>query len=179
MPPQNSKKLPSSWSTELLSEFHKFINTALPVSFTILEKQKMIVFFGKQISTSFWSRNTSQLSYRGYTSVGGFTIPIVFNVVKNLEEESGYIGYIELVNSSREDNIPVPEVRGFILEDSGIYQTLNEMMLESKIFNIKMSPVYIYLEQAYCLKDKHPEELMKKKIPIRELSTFQKNTCTD
>ena len=82
------------------------------------------------------------------------------------------------MNSPTEDS-PVPEIRGFIKEDLGICESFNEMLIESKIFNSKMSPVYIYLEQSYCLKDNSPEELLKKKIPIREISTFHKISCSE
>ena len=93
-------------------------------------------------------------------------------------KNKNYIGYIEIVNSPTEDS-PVPEIRGFIKEDLGICESFNEMLIESKIFNSKMSPVYIYLEQSYCLKDKSPKELLNKKIPIREISTFHKISCSE
>ncbi|MGD0278070.1 MAG: hypothetical protein ABSC11_02060 [Smithella sp.] len=165
----------------MLNEFHKFINSLLPISFTILEEHKSTTFFGKHNSASFWSRKTSHVSYRGGIPVPGFeNISVVFNPVKNLPEEyKKFIGYIEIVNSSEEDTIPCPEIRGFIQEDLGIDKIFNEMLIESKMFNSKMSPVYIYLEQSYCLKDKPPEELLKKKIPIREISTFQKISCIE
>ena len=95
------------------------------------------------------------------------------------EEFNNYIGYIEIANNYKEDTIPCPEIRGFIQEDLGIDNIFNEMLIESKMFNSKMSPVYIYLEQSYCLKNKHPEELLKKKIPIKEISTFQKISCIE
>ncbi|MCK7507049.1 MAG: hypothetical protein MZV70_25325 [Desulfobacterales bacterium] len=63
--------------------------------------------------------------------------------------------------------IPVPEIRGFIIGDSGIFESINEMLIESKIFNSTVSPIYIYLEQSYCLKDESPEELLKEKNPYK------------
>jgi hypothetical protein len=179
MSPNEPTKLPTTWSPEMLKEFHKFINSLLPISFSILEKHKSTTFFGKHNSTSFRSRTTNHVSYRGVISISGFeNISFILNSVQSLGEEyKNYIGYIEIVNSSKEDTISGPEIRGFIKEDSGISEIINEMLVESKIFNSKMSPVYIYLEQAFCLKDKPPEELLKKKIPIREISTFQKISC--
>jgi len=53
------------------------------------------------------------------------------------------------------------------------------MLIESKTLHAKLSPIYIYLEQSYCLKDKPPEELLKKRIPIKEISTFQKISCVE
>jgi len=181
MSPNDPQKLPATWSPEMLKEFHKFINSLLPISFSILEKHKSATFFGKHNSTSFRSRTTNHVSYRGVISISGFeNISVILNSVQSLGEEyKNYIGYIEIVNSSKEDTIPVPEIRGFIKEDSGIFEIINEMLVESKIFHSKMSPVYIYLEQAFCLKDKPPEELLKKKIPIREISTFQKISCME
>jgi hypothetical protein len=100
------------------------------------------------------------------------------NPVESLVDEyKNNIAYIEIVNSFTEDKIPFPEIRGFIKENLGIFESFNEMFIESKIFNSKMSPVFIYLEPSYCLKDKSPEELLKKKIPIREISTFHKISC--
>ena len=181
MSPNDPQKLPTTWSPEMLKEFHKFINSLLPISFSILEKHKSTTFFGKHNSTSFRSRTTNHVSYRGVISISGFeNISFILNSVQSLGEEyKNYIGYIEIVNSSKEDTISGPEIRGFIKEDSGISEIINEMLVESKIFNSKMSPVYIYLEQAFCLKDKPPEELLKKKIPIREISTFQKISCME
>ncbi|ESP62771.1 hypothetical protein SMITH_35 [Smithella sp. ME-1] len=181
MTPIDSPKLPTTWSPELLQEFHKFINSLLPISFNILEREKSTKFFGKQISTSFWARKTRNVSYRGTISGSGFeNIRVVLNAVKDMADEyKNYVGYIEIGNSSKDDTIPAPEVRAFIREDAGICEIFNEMLVESKMFNSKMSPVYIYLEQAYCLKDKPPEELLKKKIPIREISTFQKISCIE
>lgn len=180
MTPSDSPKLPTTWSPEMLKEFHKFINSLLPVSFTILEREKSTKFFGRQISTSFWSRKTSNVSYRGVIPGSGFeNIRVVFNAVKSLADEyKNYVGYIEIENSSKEDT-PAPEIKIFIREDSGICEIFNEMLMESKIFNSKMFPIYIYLEQAYCLKDKPPAELLKKKIPIREISTFQRISCME
>jgi hypothetical protein len=179
MSPNDHQKLPTTWSPEMLNEFHKFINSLLPISFTILEKHKSTTFFGKHSPTSSRSNRTSHVSYRGIIPVSGFgNISVIFNAVKSLVEEyKNYIGYIEIVNSSKKDAISVPEVRGFIKEDSGICEIFNEMLIESKIFNSKMSPVYIYLEQSYCLKNKSPGELLNKKVPIREISTFQKVSC--
>jgi len=180
MTPIDTQKLPTMWSPEMLNEFHRFINSLLPISFTILEREKSTKFFGKQISTSFWARKTSNISYRGIIPGSGFeNIRIIINAVKSIADEyKNYVGYIEIGNSSKEDT-PAPEVRGFIREDSGICEIFNEMLIESKMFNSKISPVYIYLEQSYCLKDKPPEELLKKKIPIREISTFQKISCME
>ncbi len=181
MSPDSTQILPRTWSPEMLNEFHRFINSLLPISFVILEKDKSTTFFGKNISTSFWLRKTSHISYRGVIPVPGFeNISVIFNPVKSLDEEfNNYIGYIEIANNYKEDTIPCPEIRGFIQEDLGIDTIFNEMLSESKMFNSKMSPVYIYLEQSYCLKNKPPEELLKKKIPIKEISTFQKISCIE
>jgi|GEM_PF-622837 hypothetical protein len=181
MSPNSTQILPRAWSPEMLNEFHKFINSLLPISFIILERDKSTTFFGKNISTSFWLRKKSHVSYRGFIPVPGFeNISVVFNPVTRLEEEyNNYIGYIEIANNYKEDTIPCPEIRGFIQEDLGIDNIFNEMLIESKTFNSKMSPVYIYLEQSYCLKDKPPEELLKKKIAIKEISTFQKISCIE
>ncbi|KQC07896.1 MAG: hypothetical protein APR62_05715 [Smithella sp. SDB] len=181
MSPNDHSKLPTIWSPEMLNEFHKFINSLLPISFNILEKHKSTTFLGKNNSALFRSRRTSNISYIGVIPVSGFeNISVIINAVKSMPEEyKNYVGYIEIVNSSKGGKVSVPEIRGFIREDSGICEIFNEMLTESKIFNSKMSPVYIYLEQAYCLKDKPPEELLKKKIPIREISTFQKISCIE
>ena len=179
MSQDDQKRLPTTWSPEMLKEFHKLINAPLPVSFTILEKHKSTSFLGKQNLTSFGSNRISHVSYRGVIPVSEFkNISVFLNPVANLDVEKykKYIGYIEIVNSPTEDS-PVPEIRGFIKEDLGIFESFNEMLIESKIFNSKMSPVFIYLEQSYCLKDNSPEELLKKKIPIREISTFHKISC--
>ena len=171
MSQKDKKQLPSEWSPEVLKKFHKLINSHLPMNFSILEKHK---------STSFGSSRTGHISYRGVIPVSEFdNISVIFNPVESLVKEyKNYIGYIEIVNSPTEDS-PVPEIRGFIKEDLGICESFNEMLIESKIFNSKMSPVYIYLEQSYCLKDKSPKELLNKKIPIREISTFHKISCSE
>jgi hypothetical protein len=176
MSPNYPQNLPPTWSPEMLNEFNKFINSLLPISFTILERHKSTIFSSKRDVTSFGSRKTNHVSYRGITSVPGFeNISVVLNPVKSLAEEyENYVGYIEIVNSSKEDATPGPEIRGYIKEDLEIDKIFNEMLIESKIFHSKMSPVYIYLEQSYLLKDKPAEELLKKKIPIRVISTFQK-----
>jgi len=182
MSPKDKKQLPSEWSPEMLKEFHKLINAPLPINFVILEKHKSTTFLEKYKSTSFGSNRISHVSYRGVIPVSEFeNISIILNPVASLDVEKykNYIGYIEIVNSLTEDTIPVPEIRGFIKEDSGICESFNEMLIESKIFNSKMSPVYIYLEQSYCLKDKSPKELLNKKIPIREISTFHKISCSE
>jgi hypothetical protein len=181
MPQKDKKQLPSEWSPETLKKFHKHINSPLPMSFSILEKHKSTSFLGKHNQTSFGSSRVSHISYRGIIPVSGFeNISVFFNSIESLVEEyKNYIGYIEMVNSFTEDKIPVPVIRGFIKEDSGIFESFNEMLIESKIFNSKMSPVFIYLEQSYCLKDNSPEELLKKKIPIREISTFHKISCVE
>ena len=179
MSPKDKKQLPNEWSPEMLKKFHKHINSPLPMSFTILEKNKSTSFLGKHNQTSLGSSRISHVSYRGIIPVSEFeNISIILNPVASLDIEKykNYIGYIEIVNSPTEDS-PVPEIRGFIKEDLGIFESFNEMLIESKIFNSKMSPVFIYLEQSYCLKDNSPEELLKKKIPIREISTFHKISC--
>jgi hypothetical protein len=179
MSQKDKKQLPSEWSPEMLKKFHKLINSLLPISFTILEKHKSTSFLDKHNPTSFGSNRISHVSYRGIIPDSGFeNISVFFNPVESLVEEyKNYIGYIEIVNSFTEDTIHVPEIRGFIKEDSGICESFNEMLIESKIFNSKMFPVFIYLEQSYCLKVNSPEELLKKKIPIREISTFHKISC--
>jgi hypothetical protein len=176
MSPNDPQKPTTTWPPQMLKEFHKFINSLLPISFTILEKHKSTTFFGKHNPTAFRSSRTSLVSYIGIIPVAGFeNISVIFNAVKSLTEEyKNYVGYIEIGNSSKEDAIPVPEIRGFIKENSGICESFNEMLVESKIFNSKMFPVYIYLEQSYCFKDNPPEGLLNKKIPIKEISTFQK-----
>jgi hypothetical protein len=181
MSPNTPQKRPATWSPEMLKEFHKFINTLLPIGFTILEKHQSTTFLGKRSSTSFGSGKTSHISYRGIIPVAGFeNISVIFDPVKTLAEEyRNYIGYIEVANGSKEDTLPGPEIRGFFQENLGIGEIFNEMLIESKMFNSKMSPIYIYLEQSYCLKDKAPEELLKKRIPIREISTFQKISCIE
>jgi hypothetical protein len=179
MSPKDKKQLPIEWSPEMLKKFHKHINSPLPMSFTILEKNKSTSFLGKHNQTSLGSGRISHVSYRGIIPVSEFeNISVFFNPIESLVEEyKNYIGYIEIVNSFTEDKIPVLEIRGFIKEDSGIFESFNEMLIESKMFNSKMFPVFIYLEQSYCLKDNSPEELLKKKIPIREISTFHKISC--
>ena len=179
MSPDDPKRLSITWSPEMLMAFHKLINAPLPINFVILEKHKSTTFLEKYKSTSFGSNRISHISYRGVIPVSEFeNISIILNPVASLDVEKykNYIGYIEIVNSPTEDS-PVPEIRGFIKEDLGICESFNEMLIESKIFNSKMFPVFIYLEQSYCLKDNSPEELLKKKIPIREISTFQKISC--
>ena len=105
---------------------------------------------------------------------------VFLSPVESLTEEfKNYIGYIETVNSFTEDKIPILEIKGFIKEDSGIFESFNEMLIESKIFNSKMFPVFIYLEQSYCFKNNSPEDLLKKRIPIREISTFHKISCSE
>jgi hypothetical protein len=175
------QKRPTVWSSEMLKEFHKFINSLLPISFSILEKHKSTTFSGKNSSTTYVSGKTSHVSYRGVIPVSGFeNISVIFNPVKSIAGEyRDYIGYIEIANGSKEDSNPGPEIRGVFQEKLGIDEIFNEMLTESKMFNAKMSPIYIYLEQSYCLKDKSPEELLKKKIPIREISTFQKISCNE
>jgi len=179
MSQDEKKQLTSKLSPEMLNKFHKLINSLLPMSFTILEKHKSTSFLDKRNQTSSGSSKITHVSYRGVIQVSEFeNISVILNPVTTLVEEyKKYIGYIEIVNSVTEDKIPVLEIRGFIKEDSGICESFNEMLMESKIFNSKMFPVYIYLEQSYCLKDNSPEELLKKKIPIREISTFQKISC--
>lgn len=181
MSADDPRKLPAAWSPEMLNQFHKFINSLLPVSFTILEKQKSTTFLGKRNLTTTRSTRTSHVAYRGVIHDTGFeNIYVILNPVKSLAEEyKNFIGYIEIANSSQEDTLPAAEIRMSIREDSGICEILNEMLMESKIFHSKMSPVYIYLEQSYCLKDKPPETLLKSKIPIREMSTFQKISCME
>jgi hypothetical protein len=166
----------------MLKEFHKLINSLLPISFTILEKHKSISFLDKHNPTSFGSNKISHVSYRGIIPVSeSENISIILNPVASLDVEKykNYIGYIEIVNSFTEDKIPILEIRGFIKEDLGIFESFNEMLIESKIFNSKMFPVFIYLEQSYCLKNNSPEELLKKTIPIREISTFHKISCSE
>ena len=149
------------------------------MSFTILEKHKSTSFLDKRNQTSSGSSRITHVSYRGVIPVSEFeNISIILNPVASLdvEKNKNYIGYIEIVNSPTEDS-PVPEIRGCIKEALGICESFNETLIESKIFNSKMSPVFIYLEQSYCLKDKSPKELLNKKIPIREISTFHKISC--
>jgi len=181
MSPNEPRKFPATWSPEMLNQFHKFINSLLPVSVTILEKHKLTTFFGKRNLTTSRSPKTSHVSYRGVMKDSGFdNICVIINPVKSLAEEyKNYIGYIEITNSSQEDAIPVAEIRITIREDLGICDIFNEMLNESIIFNSTISPVYIYLEQSYCLRDKPPESLLKSKIPIREVSTFQKISCLE
>ncbi len=164
-----------------MNEFHKFKKSLLTISFIILEEQKSTTFFGKHNPTSNWLRKKINVSYRGVFPVSGFeNISVIFNPIQSLEEEyKNYIGYIEIANNSKEDTIPCPEIRGSIKEGLGIDEIFNEMLIQSKMFNSKMSPIYIYLQQSYCLKDRPPEELLKKKIPIREISTFQKISCIE
>ena len=179
---QNDKKqLTSVCSPEMLINLQKHIKSLLPMSFTVLEKHKSTSFLDKHNPTSFGSSKISHVSYRGIIPVSGFeNISVLFNPVESLVGEyKNYIGYIEIVNSFTEDKIPVLEIRVFIKEASGIFESFNEMLMESKIFHSKMFPIYIYLEQSYCLKDGTPEELLKKKIPIREISIFQKISCGD
>ena len=109
MSPDSTQILPRTWSPEMLNEFHKFINSLLPISFVILEKDKSMTFFGKNISTSFWLRKTSHIFYRGVIPVPGFeNISVIFNPVKSLDEEfNNYIGYIEIANNYKEDTVPV------------------------------------------------------------------------
>lgn len=181
MSPNESQKLPATWSAELLSEFHKLINSPLPLSFTISEKNKSTTFFGKNYTTLPRSRKTSLISYRGGIAASRLDhVNVIFYPVNSFSEEyKNFVGYIEIANSSKEETVSFPEIRVFIPEDSGICEIFNEMLTESKMFNSKISPVYIYLEQSFCLKDKSPDELLKKKIPIKEMSTFQKISCTE
>ncbi len=179
MSPDDPKRLPTTWSPEMLMEFHKLINSPLPINLVILEKHKSTTFLEKNKSTSFGSNRISHVSYRGVIPVSEFeNISIILNPVARLDVEKykNYIGYIEIVNSPTED-FSVPGIRGFIKDALGICESFDEMLIESKIFNSKMSPVYIYLEQSYCLKDKPPKELLNQKIPIREISTFHKIAC--
>jgi len=180
MPANEPQKLPKTWTTEMLNAFHKLINSPLPVSFTVSEKNKLTTFFGKQNPSSH-ARVACNVSYKGNISVPEFeNVGVVFNPAKNLTDEyKNFIGYIEIVNGLKEDTIPVPEIRVFIQEDSGVCDVFSEMLIESKTLHAKLSPIYIYLEQSYCLKDKPPEELLKKRIPIKEISTFQKISCVE
>ena len=180
MSKNDNKQLPGDSSPEILKNFQKHIKSLLPMSFTVLEKHKSTSFLDKHNPTSFGSSRISHVSYRGIIPVSGFeNISVLFNPLdRSAEEYKNYIGYIEIVNSPTKDS-PVPEIRGFIKEALGICESFNEILIESKIFNSKISPVYIYLEQSYCLKDNSPEELLKKKIPIREISTFHKISCSE
>lgn len=181
MSQNDNKQLPGDWSPEMLINLQKHIKSLLPMSFTILEKHKSTSFLDKHNPTSFGSSRISHVSYRGIIPVSGFeNISVLFNPLdRSAEEYKNYIGYIEIVNSLTEDKIPVLEIRVFIKEASGIFESFNEMLMESKMFHSKIFPIYIYLEQSYCLKDNSPEELLKKKIPIREISIFQKISCVD
>lgn len=146
MSPDSTQILPRTWSPEMLNEFHRFINSLLPISFVILEKDKSTTFFGKNISTSFWLRKTSHISYRGVIPVPGFeNISVIFNPVKSLEEEfNNYIGYIEIANNYKEDTIPCPEIRGFIQEDLGIDTILMKCCLNQKC-SIQKCPLSIFI----------------------------------
>ena len=181
MSKNDNKQLPDDSSPEILKNFQKHIKSLLPMSFTVLEKHKSTSFLDKHNPTSFGSSRISHVSYRGIIPVSGFeNISVLFNPLdRSAEEYKNYIGYIEILNSFTEDKIPVLELRVFIKEDSGIFESFNEMLMESKIFHSKIFPIYIYLEQSYCLKDGSPEELLKKKIPIREISTFHKISCSE
>lgn len=171
-----SRKSLVTWSPEMLNHFHRLVNSLLPVGFILLEKHKSTTFYGKRSLTISRTPRAIHVSYKGVIHDPGLeNIYVILNPVRSLAEEyKNFIGYIEIANSSHDDAIPVAEIRISVREDTGICEIFNEMLMESKIFNSKMSPVYIYLEQSFCLKDKPPESLLKNKIPIREISTFQK-----
>jgi len=179
---KNDKNQPASApSPEILINLHKQIKSLLPLSFTILEKHKSTSFFNKHNPKSFGSSRISHVSYKGIVPVSDFeNIGVIFYPLDSLEEEyRSFIGCIEIMNSLTEDKIPVLEIRAFIKDDSGIFESFDEMLTESKIFHSKIFPTYIYLEQSYCLKDSPPEALLKKKIPVREISIFQKISCVE
>ena len=181
MSSDDPKRLQTTWSPEILTAFHKLINAPLPINLIILEKRKSTTYLEKNKSTSFGSDRLSHVSYRGIIPISeSENINVIINPVArfDIEKYKNYIGYIELVNNPTED-FSIPGIRGFVKEDLGICESFNEMLIESKIFNSKMSPVYVYLEQSYCLKDKLPKELLNQKIPIREISTFHKISCSE
>ena len=181
MSKNDKKQLTSVCSPEMLINLQKHIQSLLPLSFTILEKHKSTSFLDKHNPTSFGSSKICHVSYRGIFPVSELeNISVIFNPIDSLAEEfKKHIGYIEIMNSFKDDKIPVLEIIVFIKEVSGIFESFNEMLTESKIFHSKIFPIYIYLEQSYCLQDGSPEALLKKKIPIREISIFQKISCVE
>ena len=61
------------------------------------------------------------------------------------EEYQNCVGYLELLNGISDDlSRKVPMIRGFIKHDMGLFETVDNMMRDTRIFNQKM-PLFLEL----------------------------------
>lgn len=170
---KNKEELPTTWSPDMLKNYHELLkyNITGEICFGILEKHNL---------KSFGSIRTERFSYRGFIPISGLDkICVGLNPMESsVEEYQDYIGYIEILNGTDDDMSPLPLMRVFVKEDSGIFESVNQMLIESKIFNSKMFlNLFIYFDRRELLTDNPPEEMLNKKLPIKRIEISQTLSC--
>ncbi len=145
----------STWSEEMLKEFLDSIgpNSFSTTLFLVQEKQTRISFKSNK------QKHDIDLGYVGILAREGlddvyFSLrsskedlnDLYFSDMSYEEGEQDYqncVGYLELLNGISDDHSrKVPMIRGFVKHDVGLFETVDSMMRDTRIFNQKM-PLFL------------------------------------
>jgi hypothetical protein len=159
-----------TWSVDMLKELYDHLcNQILPkIPFGVIEKR---------ISTSFNSdtQREDHISYIGFIPILGLD-DIYFGIssVDLIEVHENYIGFIEILNGifdiSDINRSQVPMIRGFIKNNIGFFEYINNIIVESMICNSRLFlTLSISLGDILSLRNKPADELLNKRLPIESI----------
>jgi hypothetical protein len=164
----------ATWSKTMLKEFLDHFNTEIPqtigVPLNIKERVTVIDF------------NTNEPTFKSVYYRGFLAIKKLENVYFSLstwdeetKEYQHFIGFLELLNGTTfEEGLKVPMIRGFIKSDLKLFETVDILIRDAKIFNSN-NPIIlnIHVEHKF-LSYANTENLLNNKIGIRNIEVHQR-----
>jgi hypothetical protein len=168
------KKKPyqSTWSPNMVKQFReRFVEPILPgkIFFVLNEKVTTISF-----DVNMLSKDSSYLGT--ITMVDEVLDDVCFGLsfVDDLSDEhKNYIGYIEILNGSLGSQ-SVPMIRGFMRKDSIFLESINSLLIESKIFNLKELFTIQTNVNISSLKDISDDQILNKTLPIKSVEIYHR-----
>ena len=135
----------TKWSEKMLEEFTNscFFYSGEPGTLPLLIKER-ITHGDFKLNTSEYD---SGISYRGLLAKDGFE-DVYYCMSEEEEPMEIYpncVGFLELLNGMSEDSEPVPMIRAFIKRDVGLFEAVDALIKDVKIFN-SANPILVNIK---------------------------------
>ncbi|MDO8283284.1 MAG: hypothetical protein Q7U10_11805 [Thermodesulfovibrionia bacterium] len=180
---KNKKQHQSTWSLSMIEELKKYLSYGLQpgeILFLIKERETSISFNVTTIE--------EHTIYRGgipYKDLEDIYVGLSTWENEDLKEEyQNYLGYIEILNGVsflKQEEKNVPMIRGFIKKDFSFFESINKMLIESRLFNKQLALSVIIdfsgidnipsdeIYNTICA-----ERILNIKLPIKEIEITQR-----
>lgn len=136
---KNKEQYQSTWSLSMLEELTNHFR------YSLRPEEILFLIKGRETSISFDVTSIEEvISYRG--GIAYKDLEDVYFALSSWEREDlteeyqNYMGYIEILNGiSSQKQEHVPMIRGFIKKGFSFFESVNKLLIESKLFNNRMA----------------------------------------